>query len=76
MGISDEQWEAIPPAQSLAPAGVELRPCFVKERKANFHCWGTFADEDGSGVCGVIEYEDGTCDWFPPNMIKFADKAT
>ena len=56
-------------------AVVGLRPCFVKERKGHFHCWGTFADEDGSCVNGVVEFEDGKCDCFPPNMIKFADKA-
>jgi len=56
-------------------AFIRLRTCLIKnERKAMFHCWGAFDDGDGSNINGVVEFEDGTCDWFPPTMIKFTDK--
>ena len=55
---------------------VRLRPCIVRERKGHFHCWGTFTDDDGSSINGVVEFEDGSCDWFPPDWIKFTDRAS
>jgi hypothetical protein len=56
---------------------TKLRPCEVHVNgivNAYFHKWGQFSDEGGSTVGGVIEFRDGTCDWYPPDVIKFTDR--
>ena len=52
---------------------VKINEGLETERYGYFHTWGTFADEDGSSVMGVVEHLDGTCDCYNCNQIKFLD---
>jgi len=59
------------PLRSDVDAIVRLRPVDVRGRKGFFHTWGQFADSDGASMMGIVEFEDGTCDYFIPERIKF-----
>ena len=75
MSDSKQNTKKVASGGDQVDAIISLRPCIVKGRKGYFHCWGTFADDDGSSINGVVEFEDGTCEWFPPTWIKFTDRA-
>lgn len=50
------------------------RPCYVRKKKAMFHCWNCINTGSVSGVYGLVEYEDGTVDALVyPDQIRFAD---
>lgn len=64
----------------------ELRPCFVKDKKALFHKWNEFSKPVPGGITpidpppgeikytlGMVEYEDGTVEEVAPHYIKFID---
>ena len=53
---------------------MEIRPCFVKDRKAFFHKWVHTKDLLGQEFeVGIVEYEDGQVEEVTPNNIKFHD---
>lgn len=39
-----------------------------------FHKWGQWATEDGSHMSGIVEFDDGTCDYEGVESVKFIDK--
>lgn len=45
-----------------------------ENREADFHKWGQWGTEDGSEMMGVIEYDNGSCDYVPVDWIKFINK--
>lgn len=64
----------------------ELRPCFVKNKKALFHKWNEFSKPVPGGITtidpppgqitytlGMVEYEDGTVEEVAPHHIRFID---
>jgi hypothetical protein len=56
-----------------------LRPVVVsggkwKNKEGVFHTWGHWADEDGAGTQGIVEFEDGRCEAVHSDWIKFIDR--
>lgn len=64
----------------------ELRPCFVKGKKALFHCWEPKMQVVGESMLrgghsagqlavtvGIVEYDDGTVHECYPYEIRFCD---
>lgn len=64
----------------------EFRPCFVKGKKALFHCWepkmqvvgesmlrGGHSAGQLAATFGIVEYEDGTVRECYPHEIRFCD---
>ena len=53
---------------------LEMRPCYVKEKKALFHQWSHTKNLLGQEFeVGIVEYEDGQVEEITPNNIKFCD---
>lgn len=63
-----------------------LRPCWVENRKALFHLWAKVVDWEKAPpymdpviavsrptIRAVVEYEDGTVSYVPPESITFLD---
>ncbi len=50
---------------------VVRRPVIVGTRNGFFHIWGHYSDRDGESTMGIVEFEDGSCDYFMPQDIKF-----
>lgn len=46
---------------------------FSKESEGWFHCFSTFADQDGSACYAVVEKLDGTVITCDAHMIQFQD---
>ena len=52
----------------------ELRPCFVKDKKALFHKWVHTKNLLGQEFeVGIVEYENGQVEEVTSNNIKFCD---
>lgn len=52
----------------------ELRPCFVKDKKALFHKWVHTENLLGQEFeVGIVEYENGQVEEVTSNNIKFCD---
>lgn len=60
----------------------KLRPVIVKRQVKHeaenlygyFHGWGQWGTEDGSDMMGIVEFEDGKCDYYPVTWIQFTDR--
>lgn len=65
---------------------VEVRPCYVKHKKALFHGWFNCSEIVAPSVCvgghnggvlmypiGLVEFEDGKVETVNPTSIRFAD---
>ena len=60
-----------------------LRPVVVRcrskrggweECKGYFHCWSSYADEDGNTPIAIIELMDGQCVDMAIEKVKFTDR--
>lgn len=64
----------------------ELRPCYVKGRKAMFHGWhhayyvvppspvlGGYPGGQMSNLYAIVEYENGCCDLAEYDYVRFID---
>ena len=65
---------------------TEVRPCYVKHKKALFHGWFDYSEIIAPSVCvgghnggvlkhavGLVEFENGKVDFVYPTNIRFAD---
>lgn len=48
---------------------TKLRPCYVGERKALFHCWS----HESGGARAIVEFENGEVYKFFPEFVRFID---
>ena len=52
----------------------ELRPCYIKGRKALFHKWSINYINHTSVEVGIIEYDNGVVTECYPHEIRFVDR--
>ena len=60
-------------AYSSIKIEIDYRPCYIGDKKALFHTWGTYDNGYTADKLGLVEYEDGTMGCVLPQAIKFCD---